>query len=104
MPASSRHDSGTTTRSASKSRTIRAASKRTPWSRPYLPNPQCALNDATVKSRSDADALGKQLAVVGGVPQVDLRALGTLEVEVRRVLPRKADAAVDLDVLGGGVE
>jgi MFS family permease len=30
--------------------------------------------------------------------------LGPLEVQVRRVLPGEADATVDLDVLGGGVE
>ncbi len=53
---------------------------------------------------SDADALGEQLAVVGRVAEEQLGALGPLEVEVRRVLPREPDAAVDLDVLGGGVE
>src|SRR4051812_38667351 len=53
---------------------------------------------------SDADALGEQLAVVRGVAEQDLRALGALEVQVRVVLPREADATVDLDVLRGGVE
>src|SRR6266550_3871298 len=54
--------------------------------------------------RSDADALRQQLPVVGGVAQQDLRALRPLEVQVGVVLPGEADAAVDLDVLGGGVE
>src|SRR6476469_8268565 len=53
---------------------------------------------------SDADALGEELAVVRGVTEQDLRALRTLEVQVRIVLPGEADAAVDLDVLGRGVE
>src|ERR1700730_701218 len=54
--------------------------------------------------RSDADALRQQLPVVGGVAEQDLRALRPLEVEVGVVLPGEAEAAVDLDVLGGGVE
>src|SRR6266540_2531147 len=53
---------------------------------------------------SDADPLCEQLAVVRGVAEEDLGALGPLEIQVRVVLPREADAAVDLDVLGGGVE
>src|SRR5690242_17661349 len=54
--------------------------------------------------RSDADSLGEELAVVGRVAEEQLGALGPLEVEVGRVLPGEADAAVDLDVLGGAVE
>ena len=50
------------------------------------------------------DALGEELAVVGGVAEEELGRLGPLEVQVGRVLPGEADAAVDLDVLGGGVE
>ena len=38
--------------------------------------------------------------MVGGVTEQQLGALGPLEVEVGRVLPGEADAAVDLDVLG----
>src|SRR5436190_17223073 len=53
---------------------------------------------------SDTYALGEQLPVVGGVAEEDLRALRPLEVQVSVVLPGEADAAVDLDVLGGGVE
>src|SRR5690242_497944 len=53
---------------------------------------------------SDADALSEQLAVIRRVAEVDLGALRALEVEVRGVLPREADATVDLDVLGGRVE
>ena len=54
--------------------------------------------------RSDADALGEQLAVVGRVTEEELRRLRPFEVQVRRVLPGEADATVDLDVLGRGVE
>src|SRR5271163_1851795 len=53
---------------------------------------------------SNADALCQQLAVVRGIAQQQLGRLGPLEVEVGRVLPREADAAVDLDVLGRRVE
>ena len=53
---------------------------------------------------SDADALREQLAVVRRVAEEDLRRLRPLEVQVRGVLPREADATVDLDVLGGRVE
>src|SRR3954453_15183086 len=53
---------------------------------------------------SNADALGEQLAVVARVAEQQLGALGPLEVQVGRVLPREPDATVDLDVLGGGVE
>src|SRR6478609_8887373 len=53
---------------------------------------------------SDADALRQQFAVIRGVAEVDLGALRALEVEVRGVLPRKPDPAVDLDVLRRGVE
>src|SRR5690242_16447503 len=52
----------------------------------------------------DADALGEQLAVVRRVTEEQLGRLRPLEVEVRGVLPREADAAVDLDVLGSSVE
>ena len=40
----------------------------------------------------------------GRIAEEQLARLGPLEVQVRGVLPREADAAVDLDVLGGGVE
>src|SRR6476619_5503508 len=52
----------------------------------------------------DTDALCQQLAVIGRVAEQQFRRLCTLEVQVRGVFPREADAAVDLDVLGGGVE
>jgi predicted ATPase len=52
----------------------------------------------------DTEALGKELAVIGGVAEQQFGRLGPLEVEVRRVLPREANAPVDLDVLGGRVE
>src|SRR5438067_6219095 len=53
---------------------------------------------------SDSDALGEELPVVRRVAEEELGGLGPLEVEVGVVLPREADAAMDLDVLGGGVE
>ena len=42
--------------------------------------------------------------MVRRVAEVDLGGLRAAEVQVRVVLPREPDAAVDLDVLGGGVE
>ncbi len=53
---------------------------------------------------SDPDALGKKLAVVGGVAEEELRGLGPLKLEMGGVQPRESDPTVDLDVLGGGVE
>ena len=53
---------------------------------------------------SDSDALGEEFAMVGGVSEKQLRALCPLEVEMCGVFPRKPDAAVNLDVFGGGVE
>ncbi len=53
---------------------------------------------------SDPDALGQQLPVVGRVAKQQLGTLGPLEVQVGGVLPREANATVDLDVLSGGVE
>ena len=41
------------------------------------------------------------LAMVRRVAERELRALGALEVEVQVVLPREADAAVELDARGG---
>ena len=51
-----------------------------------------------------ADAGGQALAVVGGVAQEQLARLGPLEVQMGVMFPGEADAAVDLDVLGGHVE
>src|SRR4051794_13232039 len=56
------------------------------------------------RRRLDADALGEQLAVIRGVAEEELGRLGPLEVQVGRMLPREADAAVDLDVLGRSME
>ena len=42
--------------------------------------------------------------MVGRVTEQQLRALGSLEVQVGRVLPGEPNAAVDLDVLGGSVK
>src|SRR5687767_5073306 len=53
---------------------------------------------------SDPDALGEELAPVRGIAEQQLARLGALEVQVRRVLPGEADATVDLDVVGAGVE
>jgi hypothetical protein len=41
---------------------------------------------------------------MGGTAEHQLVGLGALEVEVRVVLPRETDAAVDLDVLAVGAE
>ena len=51
-----------------------------------------------------ADPVGQPFPVVGAVAEEQLAGLGPLEVQVGVVLPGEADAAVDLDVLGGGVE
>jgi len=53
---------------------------------------------------SDTYALGEQFAVVGGVTEQQLRALGPLEVEVGRMLPGETNTPVDLDVLCSRVE
>jgi hypothetical protein len=55
-------------------------------------------------SRLQADPGSEPLAVVGAVAEEQLAGLGPLEVQVGVVLPGEADAAVDLDVLGGHVE
>ena len=59
-PSGPRHDSSTTTTSASKPRTTRATSKRSRWCAPKRPVPQWALNDASVNSvrRSACQARG----------------------------------------------
>ena len=72
-----------------------------------VPTTEPTLNPkgrSRVRGGSDTDALGEQFAVVRRVTEQQLRRLGPLEVQVRRVLPGEADSAVDLDVLGGGVE
>ena len=56
----------------------------------------------TLSGRLQADAPGQQLAMVAGIAEEQLRALGPLEVQVRGMLPGEADAAVDLDALCGG--
>src|SRR5579875_902295 len=55
-------------------------------------------------SRSQADARRQPLAVVAAVAEEQFAGLRPLEEQVRVVLPGEADAAVDLDVLGGHVE
>src|SRR5207249_5611321 len=70
-----------------------------PPSAPRRPRSRAAEASA---DRLDPDSLGEQLAVVCGVAQEELGRLGPLEVQVGVVLPREADATVDLDVLGRG--
>ena len=53
---------------------------------------------------SQPDAGRQPLAVVAAVTEEELAGLRPLEVQVGVVLPGEADAAVDLDVLGGHVE
>src|SRR5438874_3030931 len=52
----------------------------------------------------DADALRQELSVVRRIAEKELAGLGPLEVQVGVVFPGEADAAMDLDVLGGSVE
>src|SRR5262249_20684577 len=112
VPSPSRETqvSGSTKMSVSSSSSTGKTSYGTFEPVPKRVTPQRALNAPTVNStrvtdsRSDTDALREQFAVVRRVAEEDLRALRALEVEVRVVLPREADAAVDLDVLGRGVE
>src|SRR5437660_11706540 len=51
--------------------------------------------------RLQIDQLGDTLAVIARVPERELRRLGALEVQVQVVLPREADAAVQLDAGAG---
>jgi site-specific DNA recombinase len=51
--------------------------------------------------RGEAEVGGQPAAVVGRVAEQGRRRVGALEVPVRRVLPGEADAAVQLDGLGG---
>src|SRR5262249_42215701 len=97
VPPASGPPRGTRTRPRSRTR---SRARRTP---PPTPRRQPTRGPAP-SVRSDADALGEELAVVGGVAEEDLGGLGALEVEVRVVLPGEPDAAVDLDVLGRRVE
>src|SRR4051812_37725030 len=79
----------------------RLTARNVPARRPrpaMLPLPCCTRIPTSTSARtppSDADALRQELAVVRGVAEEDLGALRALEVEVRVVLPREADAAVD---------
>src|SRR5262249_23645675 len=56
-----------------------------------------------MSSPSDAEALGEELAVVRRTAEECLGCPSPLVVEMRRVLPGEADAAVDVDVLVGGL-
>src|SRR5262245_41217569 len=58
---------------------------------------------SAIAPSSQIDQLRHQLAIPGGVAEGHFRALRALEVEMHVVLPREADAAVDLDALAGGV-
>ena len=55
-------------------------------------------------AKSDTDALREELAVIRRVTEQQLGRLGPLEVQMRRVLPREADTAVNLNVFGRRVE
>src|SRR5580765_4163621 len=65
--------------------------------------PQTPINDLSISAMSEPYQLRDDLAVPGGVAERHLGALRALEVDVHVVLPREADAAVDLDALAGGV-
>src|SRR5262245_58506122 len=49
------------------------------------------------RRRSEADQLRNALAMIRGVAERELGRLRALEVQVQVVLPREADAAVELD-------
>ena len=55
-------------------------------------------------AKSDTDSLREEFAVVRRIAEQQLGRLGPLEVQMRGVLPREADATVNLDVFGGRVE
>src|SRR5262245_47670382 len=65
--------------------------------------PHTPISERSISAMSQPYQLRDELAVPGGVAEGHLGALGTLEVDVHVVLPREADAAVDLDALAGGV-
>src|SRR5262249_54268928 len=65
--------------------------------------PQTPINDLSISAMSESDQLRDDLAVPGGVAERHLGALRALEVDVHVVLPREADAAVDLNALAGGM-
>src|SRR5688572_3065055 len=92
-------DRGATASSRRASRPTTTAATRNVATPPAITKPRVIGS-----KESDPDALGQQLAVVGRVAEQQLGGLRPLEVEVRRVLPGEADATVDLDVLGRGVE
>ena len=83
-----------------------AADRRPGWRgagvRPQIA--RLAVQEPEGPRQLNTDALCQELAVVGRIPEQELRRLGPLEIQMGRVLPGEADAAVDLDVLRRGVE
>src|SRR5262245_19730263 len=65
--------------------------------------PQTPMRERSISAMSEPDELRDDLAVPRRVAEGDLGALRALEADVHVVLPREADAAVDLDALAGGV-
>src|SRR3954452_5387766 len=59
---------------------------------------------STRPSRSDLKQVGEPAAMVAGGAEHQAVGLGPFEVQVGRVLPGEADAAVHLDVLRGAVQ
>src|SRR5438045_5900395 len=69
----------------------------------FASGPQMPIRLRSISAISQPDQLRDDLAVPGGVAEGDLGALRALEVDVHVVLPREADATMDLDALAGGV-
>src|SRR5439155_6714025 len=69
----------------------------------FASGPQTPINERSTSAISQPDQLRDDLTVPGGVAEGDFGALRALEVDVHVVLPREADAAVDLDAFAGGV-
>src|SRR5688572_3011294 len=75
---------------------------RSKCKRPSGPHWPMMLRSISAMCRSsEVDQASDQLAVPGGVPEGDLRALRALEVEMHVVLPGEADSAVNLDAIAG---
>src|SRR5690242_21927969 len=65
--------------------------------------PQTPIRERSISAMSEPDQLRDDLAVPRRVAERDLGALRALEVDVHVVLPREADATVDLDPFARGM-
>src|ERR1700719_2717435 len=62
------------------------------------------LGFADVAHRSNSPTLHQEFPVVSRLTEEHLRAFCSLEPEMRVVVPRKADAAMNLNTFGGGMQ